>query len=70
MRRKDLATAENIAPGIYLIDGDEGDPEGRVVGGPYPNTADGKLVVAALATQLAHRTGRAACWCLVADLPG
>lgn len=70
MRKRDLASSDNIAPGIYLLDGEEGDPDARVVGGPYPNTDDGKLTVAALAEQLARRTRRPACWCLVTDLVG
>lgn len=69
MKRSDLDSADNIDPGIYLLDGEEGDDTARVVGGPFPNTDDGKALVAVLAEQLARRTGRPACWVLVVDLP-
>lgn len=69
MRRKDLATAENIAPGLYLVDGDEGDPEGRIVGGPFPDTEAARLDLGILASQLAARTRRPASMVLVANLP-
>lgn len=68
MRRKDLHTAENIAPGLYLIDGDEGDPEGRLVGGPYPDTEAARVDLRILAEQLHRRTGRPASMVLVASV--
>lgn len=69
MRRADLTTAENIKPGLYVVDGDEGDPAGLIVGGPYPDTDVGRAIVGTLAGQLARRTGRPASWVVVVDLP-
>ena len=70
MRRKDLATGVHIAPGLYLVDGDEGDPEGLIVGGPFPDSETGRVAAMALAEQLHRRTRRPASVTLVADVPG
>lgn len=69
MRRKDLDTATNVNPGLYLVDGDEGDPEGVIVNGPLPDSADGRIVALELCAQLHRRTGRPASVALVVNLP-
>ena len=70
MRRKDLDTGAIIAPGLYLVDGDEGDPEGLIVGGPYPDSEAGRIAAMELAAQLHRRTRRPASVTLVVALPG
>lgn len=69
MRRSDLATAIHIAPGLYVVDGDEGDPDGIIVNGPLPDGDDGRVVALELCAQLHRRTGRPASLVLVANLP-
>lgn len=56
MRRKDLHTNTNLAPGVYLLQGDEGDPEALVVQGPFPDTIEGKRTAGILGEQLTART--------------
>lgn len=70
MRRKDLDTATNVNPGLYLVDGDEGDPDGIIVNGPFKDTEAGRVDLAILAEQLHKRTGRPASMVLVVDLAG
>ena len=69
MRRRDLESADHIAPGLYVVDGDEGDPDGIIVNGPMPDSGDGRTVALALAAQLHRRTGRPASVALVVNLP-
>lgn len=69
MRRRDLESADHIAPGLYVVDGDEGDPAGVIVNGPLPDSADGRIVALELCAQLHRRTGRPASLVLVASLP-
>lgn len=52
MRRSDLPLAE---PGLYLIDGPPGDPNGLVISGPYPPTEDGRATADHQAVQAAAR---------------
>lgn len=69
MKRKDLNEGILIAPGIYLCQGEEKDPEARVVQGPFPNTEEGKRIATRLGEQLAARTRGAYCLVAVLDLP-
>jgi hypothetical protein len=69
MRRKDLETGIHLAYGIYLAQGEEADPEARIVQGPFPNTAEGKRTAEILGAQLAKRTGGAYCLVAVIELP-
>lgn len=68
MRRKDLDGSARIAPGIYIIDGDEGDPMGLVVHGPILDCEGGRDTALVLCHQLSRRTGRPASTVLVVDL--
>jgi hypothetical protein len=52
MRRRDLESSKVIPAGLYLIDGDPGDPNGIVVGGPFPDTFAGRLAAEAAADRL------------------
>jgi hypothetical protein len=69
VRRKDLSTGVHVDEGIYLLHGDESDPEARVVGGPYPNTTEGKQAATIRGEQLARRA-RTISLVLVQGLPG
>lgn len=69
MKRKDLSDGILIAEGIYLLQGEENDPEARVVQGPFPNNEDGKRTATILGEQLAQRTRGAYCLVTVLDLP-
>lgn len=69
MRLKDLQEGHNIDDGIYVVDGEEGDPRSLIVGGPYPKDDAGRLVAAQIAQQVAARTGRPACTVNVTSLP-
>lgn len=68
MKRRDLEDGHHLAPGIYLLQGEEKDPEARVVQGPFPNTEEGKRAAGILGEQLSKRTRSAHCLVAVIDL--
>ena len=73
MRRKDLASSAHIDPGWYLIDGEPGDPEGRLVGGPFapgPEGSEGHRDATEVARQFTRRTKKPCTITLVIDMPG
>lgn len=69
MRRKDLLSNGNIAPGLYLLQGDEGDPEARVVLGPFPATEQGRRTLTIQGEQMAARTRSVYSLAAVVELP-
>lgn len=69
MKRKDLNDGILIDPGIYLLQGEENDPEARVVKGPFPNNDEGKAAARSIGEQLSARGGGAHCLVAVIELP-
>jgi hypothetical protein len=69
VKRKDLETGILVDPGLYLIDGEEDDPEGRVLQGPFPDTAEGRNAAEILGQQYLDRGRRVVTLCKVVELP-